>query len=293
MWLEIYVWTGSNNLSSRIVVVGWSEDFVRRASKNLLASALTSYNLHICFLSCYLFHFKADITMYSKLLIESINPDLFITSDPQFGSQGLFNNVPARTAFGDIETLHQSIVNNWNSVVDENDFVLCLGDFTQNHADKYATTLAVQEYSRKLNGKKYLIRGNHDVDDTSWYYDSGWNCVIEYPLILENEQLHWLSAPTPFCGCLICEINGCRVMFSHFALYEEEVRDTRYLVEKAFLRDLFTQYQCDFNIHGHTHHRDVDHPQCVSACMEKTAFTPIRLDRFMNEVIPENICKVA
>ena len=55
--------------------------------------------------------------MYSKFLIENINRNLFITSDPQFGSQGVFDHVPARKLYSHINKLHRAIVDNWNSVI--------------------------------------------------------------------------------------------------------------------------------------------------------------------------------
>ncbi|MGR9116331.1 MAG: metallophosphoesterase, partial [Gammaproteobacteria bacterium] len=111
-------------------------------------------------------------------------------------------------------------MNNWNSIIGLEDVVLCLGDFTQNLKHKKNSMALVEKYSGMLNGKKILIRGNHDAEDTSWYYDCGWNCLIEYPLIIQNRTMSWLSAPTRFCGCIICDINGYRILFSHFAIYE-------------------------------------------------------------------------
>ncbi len=219
--------------------------------------------------------------MYSKFVIDCISPDLYITSDPQFGSRGLFENIPERKLYGDMEKFHMALVENWNSVISNDDYVLCLGDFTQNLADKNASMALVEKYSRLLNGKKFLIRGNHDAEDTSWYYDSGWNCLIEYPLIILDNKLDWVHAPTDFCGCVITELNGCRILFSHFAINEKEEDDRRYLVEKAFLRELYGEYKCDINIHGHNHTRSINHDECVSVCVEHTLFTPVRLGQFM------------
>lgn len=219
--------------------------------------------------------------MYSKFLVESITRELFLTSDPQFGSEGLFNNVPARRHFGHIDSLHEAMVNNWNSTITRNDVVLCLGDFTQNLKHVEDSRTQVQKYSRLLTGKKILLRGNHDAEDTGWYYDCGWNCVVECPIVLTGKKLGWLAAPTRFCGCLICDIDGYRILFSHFAIYEDDDDDCRYPLEKAYLREVFTRYQCHINIHGHTHARTVAHPDCLSACMERTAFTPVTLGNFL------------
>ncbi len=231
--------------------------------------------------------------MYSKFIIDSINSDLYITSDSQFGAQGLFENIPDRKLYGDINKFHAALVENWNSVIGEDDFVLCLGDFTQNLKDKTKSMQLVEQYSRKLNGKKYLIRGNHDAEDTSWYYDCGWNCLLEYPLIILDNKMDWVQAPTVFCGCVITEVNGLRILFSHFAINEKEEDDQRYLVEKAFLRDLYQEYECNVNIHGHNHTRSVNHDDCVSVCVEHTLFTPVRLGQFLAQYTVGNQKKSA
>ena len=208
---------------------------------------------------------------------------MFITSDPQYGSRGVFDHVTERRVFGHINNLQRTMVDNWNLAIGEDDFVLCLGDFTQNLKQKSKSRTLVEKYSRLLNGKKVLIRGNHDAEDTSWYYDCGWNCLVEFPLIIQNQTMCWLSAPTRFCGCIICDIEGYRVLFSHFAIYEDDLADCRYPVEKAYLRDLFERYHCDLNIHGHTHNRPVNHSDCLSACVEKTFFAPVKVGQFLSQ----------
>lgn len=223
--------------------------------------------------------------MHSQFLLESINEQLFIASDPQFGSEGLFENVHERKKFGSIDKLHQTIVTNWNSILNDNSRLLCLGDFTQNQKDQLKSIELLETYSRAIKGKKILIRGNHDIEATSWYYDFGWNCVIEYPIIIKRNTFDWVSAPTKFCGCIICEINGLRIMFSHFAIFENELDDCRYLVEKAFLRSLYEQENCSINIHGHIHNRPIDHPSCYSVCGEQLNFTPIQLGNFLSQQI--------
>lgn len=221
--------------------------------------------------------------MYSEFLHEAITQRLFVISDPQFGSQRVFDWVPQRRAFGHIDDLHATLVDNWNAEVGAEDYVLCLGDFTQNLKDRQASMALVEKYTGLLNGRKLLIRGNHDAEATPWYYDCGWNCLIEYPLVFEGSTMRWLPSPTPYGGCLICEVDGQRILFSHFAVHEGEHDDRRYLVEKAHLRALFEDFHCDLNVHGHTHIRPVDHPRCLSACVESTGFKPLRLGDFLRQ----------
>jgi calcineurin-like phosphoesterase family protein len=64
--------------------------------------------------------------------------------------------------FGSIEEHDEHIIARWNSVVGEKDIVYHLGDFAfqlARQADR------VRWYFSRLNGRKHLIIGNHDVDD--------------------------------------------------------------------------------------------------------------------------------
>jgi len=83
----------------------------------------------------------------------------FLISDLHFGHTNALKFVredgqPLRP-FPDVETMDETIISNWNSVVGPNDKVIVLGDVVINkkHLDKVA----------RLNGTKSLILGNHDL----------------------------------------------------------------------------------------------------------------------------------
>ena len=80
--------------------------------------------------------------------------NIFFTSDTHFWHENIlkFCNRP----FSSIEEMNDTIINNWNSVVKENDIVFHLGDFCFCGSDKF------KELIEKLNGRIYLILGNHD-----------------------------------------------------------------------------------------------------------------------------------
>lgn len=219
--------------------------------------------------------------MYSAYLDQQLDQYVHIIGDPQFGSPEVFKHVASRRSFGSIENFHRALVDNWNAAIGQDDTVLCLGDFTQNkkHADH--TLELIERYSRQLNGNKILIRGNHDLGETQYYYDYGWRAVIEFPLVMLDGKTRWLNVPSRTAGCIIKDIGGHRILFSHFAIFEDECDDRRYLVDKAYLRELFSTYRCDINIHGHTHERPVTARQCYSACVEQTRFCPIMLNDFL------------
>lgn len=222
-----------------------------------------------------------------------LNEQMFVLADPQFGCPYVFEYVPARKLFGWVELLDQEIIQNWNEIVSPLDTVLCLGDFMNGNHSIDESIRRLDSFSRQLNGKKILLRGNHDNIETAKYYDSGWQGLIEYPLVLLDGQMKWLNVPSKYCACIITDVAGKRLMFSHFGIFDEDEDDPRYLIEKAYLRDLFIQYQCDLNIHGHTHDRHISDERCVNACMEQTHFKPVRLNQFISNTPGDKERKIA
>lgn len=92
------------------------------------------------------------------LVLNSSNKKIWFTSDLHFGHQNIikFCNRPWET----VEEMDKALIENWNSVVGKNDIVFDLGDFA------FAPNWRWKEIISQLNGKHYLILGNHDV--TRW-----------------------------------------------------------------------------------------------------------------------------
>ena len=78
----------------------------------------------------------------------------YYISDLHFGHKNSlsFDNRP----FTDIEIHDQAIINNWNNTVSIDDDVFILGDISWHNATKTI------EIFKSLNGRKHLIKGNHD-----------------------------------------------------------------------------------------------------------------------------------
>lgn len=58
--------------------------------------------------------------------------------------------------FADVDEMNQALVNNWNSVVTDDDTVYVLGDFI------WGKEYLWEPWLKQLSGKKNLILGNHD-----------------------------------------------------------------------------------------------------------------------------------
>jgi calcineurin-like phosphoesterase family protein len=82
----------------------------------------------------------------------------FYVSDTHLGHERLLSMQPR--PFSSIEEHDEHIIKQWNSAVADADIVYHLGDFAfslKQNADRVRETFA------RLNGRKYLIIGNHDV----------------------------------------------------------------------------------------------------------------------------------
>jgi calcineurin-like phosphoesterase family protein len=80
---------------------------------------------------------------------------IYFTSDTHFNHVSIIRL--CGRPFETVEQMNETIVQNWNSTVTDSDEVYFLGDLMFK-----GTGAVANEIIRKLNGTKYLIKGNHD-----------------------------------------------------------------------------------------------------------------------------------
>jgi len=78
--------------------------------------------------------------------------------------------------FRDVDEMNAAMVDNWNSVVKDEDVVFHLGDVSAGLRDRVDDFKAL---IGSLRGKKVLIRGNHDHQTDEWYVEAGFRSVHE------------------------------------------------------------------------------------------------------------------
>ena len=113
--------------------------------------------------------------------------NIFFTSDTHFWHENIikFCNRP----FSSIEEMNDTIIENWNKVVGKNDIVFHLGDFCFCGSDKF------KELIEKLNGRIYLILGNHD-----WKIIKNWH-ASKFEGVYQQ---------------LVIKVNGKKIYLNHF-----------------------------------------------------------------------------
>lgn len=114
----------------------------------------------------------------------------FFISDTHFGHAGIItfqhDNKPLRP-FSTIEEHDETLVNNWNNKVGVRDTVYHLGDVVMNRK-----ALPILD---RLNGRKVLIKGNHDIfplKDYVKYFDDirAYKVMTEHGIICSHIPIH-------------------------------------------------------------------------------------------------------
>ena len=115
--------------------------------------------------------------------------NIWFTSDTHFNHTQIikFCNRP----FKNINVMNEIIIKNWNSTIKKDDIVYHLGDFALGNKNK------IKDFVQKLNGKKYLIKGNHDVFDNQFYRTIGFIEVYDHPIII-HDFIVLSHKPQPF-----------------------------------------------------------------------------------------------
>ena len=82
--------------------------------------------------------------------------EIFFTSDTHFCHSQPFLYEPR--GFSSVEEMNETIIERWNKVIKSEDIVYHFGDTMLNNNEKGI------ECFKRLNGKIFLIFGNHDTD---------------------------------------------------------------------------------------------------------------------------------
>jgi calcineurin-like phosphoesterase family protein len=107
---------------------------------------------------------------------------IYFTADNHFCHFSIIKH--CQRPFLDERVMNNEMIHRWNSVVKRNDEIYILGDFIYKGKGKDAN-----EILSRLNGKKYLIKGNHEkyLDDKEFNYDA-FEWVKDY-YVLSAEDL--------------------------------------------------------------------------------------------------------
>jgi len=117
----------------------------------------------------------------------------YYISDLHYYHKNLLDRMDNR-GFSTIEDMHEYMIAKWNEKVKKGDEVVILGDFS---VGKGAETNAVLE---KLQGRKFLVRGNHDKFlDCRRFEQSHFEWIESYKELNDNNRKVVLCHYPLFC----------------------------------------------------------------------------------------------
>jgi calcineurin-like phosphoesterase family protein len=212
--------------------------------------------------------------MNIKEALELIDENTFIISDLHLNHKNILLFEPIRNTqmrIDGFDNHEEWVIHNWNSVISENDVVLCLGDFAFS---------GVSEYAKQLNGIKIMVLGNHDAPPKQHKWKNG-NIFVIDGLYLYNESLITRAVhDDDMMSGFIKEINNKKCLFSHYPVFDSDEYDRRNPNIKPrieFLENVYKLQDCDLSIHGHTHSNNSKFTSAINVSFEALNFKPTKL----------------
>ena len=183
----------------------------------------------------------------------------FFTSDHHFGHQNILKFMSDTRKFVNTDRMREVLIENWNAAISQDDEVFVLGDFAFKEYE-------FQNIMPRLNGRKWLVTGNHDPHFHSRTCPlaglvlredpCGLKTVAKGNLLLAAGYLRALGFEDAFLNTLI-EIPGIgKVMLSHFPYWPTKPEET-----PAY--DLRCEQQRPLRgdhvllLHGHVHSKTI------------------------------------
>jgi len=176
--------------------------------------------------------------------------EIFFTSDLHLMHNKAFLYEP-RGFDNEIE-MCESLVENWNKIVKPDDIVYDLGDLALSDVQ------TAVKYIKKLNGKHFLIRGNHDTNNKIQYIvDNCWNQIY---------YAGWAD---------VLKYGKMRIYLSHYPTLTSNYDDKK-----------FSQHV--ISLHGHTHQRTnwlhSENPFMYHVGVDSHNCTPVHIDEVMTDI---------
>jgi calcineurin-like phosphoesterase family protein len=175
---------------------------------------------------------------------------IFFTSDHHFGHTNIIKY--SQRPFGGASEMDQALIENWNAVVQANDLVFHLGDFTfHQNASKYFAA---------LNGQIHILK-------LEWHHDRRWLEHESHKQLLSKSGhvVQFLPALTVLsCAALGDAKYPLPITISHYPMAEWEASHHR-----------------AWHLHGHSHgqYLDPNNRKCLDVGVDAMKYQPVSLEQ--------------
>lgn len=106
---------------------------------------------------------------------------IWVTSDSHFCHRNILIYEAANRPFKDRDEMNEALIQRWNERVSDADLVLHLGDFSFGNKNR------IKEIVSRLNGRIWLLLGNHDREQHYNWIDLGFDKAIKHPFLLDGK----------------------------------------------------------------------------------------------------------
>lgn len=162
----------------------------------------------------------------------------WFTSDTHFGHKGVIEY--CARPFASVPEMDAELIRRWNVLVKPEDTVYHMGDFA------FCGAIRTTEILKQLNGKKILVRGNHDHWKSEKYMRLGFEEVLKSWSVYFGDEL---------------------VRMSHFP-YKGEEAD-----ERTFTDSLVDDGK--WLLHGHVHTTWKTNKRMINVGVDRWDFAPV------------------
>ena len=113
---------------------------------------------------------------------------VYFTSDTHFNHANIIGF--CSRPFKNVNEMNETLITNWNRIVGADDIVFHLGDFCLGGSAEWTNVL------NRLNGKIYLIVGNHDMKNLRQsYYDRFEEIVMQKHIEIGKQKIYLNHCP--------------------------------------------------------------------------------------------------
>lgn len=105
---------------------------------------------------------------------------IYVTSDLHLGHKNIIEY--CNRPYTSVEDMNTQLINNWNSIISDDDTVFFLGDFCMGNKDN------IISYGKQLKGHKILVLGNHDHGSKAAYKEAGFEQIYGEQVVIHFDE---------------------------------------------------------------------------------------------------------
>jgi calcineurin-like phosphoesterase family protein len=175
----------------------------------------------------------------------------FFTSDHHFFHENIIKY--CNRPFKSVLEMNSLLISNWNSLISNKDEVYVLGDIVIGNKSQ------LKEILSSLNGKKILIKGNHDRFSNTALKDAGFNCVFK---------------------SLTIQVNNLTVLLNHYP-YKPDNFINLDEEQKKFLNKR-PDNNGTWLLHGHSHSKIALNKNSIDVGVDAWNYYPVSEERLIS-----------